>query len=268
MPFLIESKTHDSVVGLVGASLSVTATAEAQVVLMSAIQRVIHDIERAALLIGYAGRFQHPSKKTRSVLLDLAQRAEGDALKQTLFLAVGACALMTRASEPGSEAQLVEWMGSVNRSNLSEPERIVWLRMVGNSGADALLNQVKPFLSSSRKRVRRQAFHALRWFRSKQAEHIQLKALEVEEDEDLRLGIAEAYQFRPLHNGNIERLIAVARSDTSDVVRLTLAANVWRARSRFSAAEKLVYDLAKADPSKRVRENLEELIELGRGSAD
>jgi hypothetical protein len=260
MPLFAKTAVDGPVFGILCTTLSTAGSAEAQAVLVKSLKSTLSDVERTTTIIGYLGRVEAPTEATRGAVLKIADTTKNSVVREAASLSVGALALMSRAAEEGSQSELVSWMIRQFKS-ASEPNQIaLMLRVAGNSGADRLLPFVRPHLTSEDTMTRMFAAQALRWFRTDEAEDIHVEILLNDEAEDVRAKVAEAYQFRPIREAKVEQLIKGATTDTSEIVRLTLASNLWRARYRFPSIEKAVRALARTDPDPKVRNDLGELV--------
>ncbi len=100
------------------------------------------------------------------------------------------------------------------------------LQGIGNTAADRILPVVRPYFTHEDTALRRLDALGLRWFRTREAEYLQIKILLNESDEDVRAQVAEACQFRTITEDFVEKFIKAGTSDTSVRARLSLASNL------------------------------------------
>lgn len=261
---LVAASVEAPVLGLLCSTLATAGTPDAQALIVEALKAEPKNVERVTTIISYIGRMEAPTQETRDAMLALVKSTTDKVIREAASLSIGGLALMSRAASEGSEDALVSWMASQFKAASTPRDRILMLRVIGNSGADRLLPLVRPYLTHEDETYRRYAAQSLRWFRTEEAEHIILEILQNDPESSVRLPLAESYQFRPINEPIVPKLIQVALSDDSDQVRLTLAANLWRSRARFPAIEAAVRKLAKEDRDAKVRDDLSELVGLSR----
>lgn len=239
-------------------------TAQTQALLSTALTKRRSEREAVGVLLNALTAVPEPTP----VAVDAVQRiafAPTDA--ETSFaasLALGSMAKRLAAfSEERAEAVAATLVAQLEAA--SDPAIVRNLLLaLGNAGSTRSLPAIQRFLDHTSPALRAAAVDALRFLPGDGVDLLLGAALRTDADASVRLTAAGAFAYRTLTPDSCSAQLAALKDEKSDLVRIALLENLWKARDAFPEAGQVVRHVAEKDPSPDVRERARAMIEASR----
>jgi hypothetical protein len=248
------------VLRVLGPALAQSGRAEAQAALVAVVRSRRNDWPAMAELIPTLARARAATPLVEEALFGLT-RAENEDVRTTAQLALGTLAQRLARVAPGRAEALVDWAVRELQAARSPTEQRQMLLVLGNTGSQATLAAVRPFLGAVEPGVRGGAVLALRGLKGTEVEEALCKALTTDRDVGVRLEAVQALGERRMTAAALQALATALRKDGSAGVRLAVVRNLGRWHEALPTVEESIRAAAAKDPDREVREVAAALLE-------
>ncbi|OJH36469.1 HEAT repeat domain-containing protein [Cystobacter ferrugineus] len=244
---------HDTTFQLVAGALVSAGTPEAQHALVAAIDATRDRTPHQRTLSGLLGTLSHPNEDAESVLHSLVKGHAQAEVRDTARLALGNVARSLQGQEPQRAERLIQDSVAYARSAESQPERILALQALGNTGATQGLEVIEQTVRDPDVSLRRTGASALRFIETEQAERLLLELVTRDASESVRGEAVSALSFRTLSAGTVAELLQRVRQDPSESVRQLLVKVLADEAPRHAGVLSTLEEVSRTDASAAVR---------------
>ncbi|MFY0582282.1 HEAT repeat domain-containing protein [Cystobacter fuscus] len=228
-------------------------TPEAQHALVAAIDATRDRTPHQRTLSGLLGTLSHPNEDAESVLHSLVKGHAQAEVRDTARLALGNVARSLQEQEPQRAERLIQDSVAYARSARSQPERILSLQVLGNTGANQGLEVIEQTVRDPDVSLRRTGASALRFIETEQAERLLLELVTRDASESVRGEAVSALSFRTLSAGTVAELLLRVRQDPSETVRQLLVKVLADEAPRHAGVLSTLEEVSRTDASASVR---------------
>jgi hypothetical protein len=248
-------------VRVLGPALAQSGRAEAQEALVEVVRSRRNDWPALAELIPTLARAKAATPAVEAALFWLAS-AGNENVRTTAQLALGTLAQRLTPVARGRAAEIIRWAVRELKAARTGADKRQMLLVLGNTGSQAILAAVRPFLSAREAEVRGGALLALRGLTGPEVEEALCKALTTDRDVGVRLEAVQALGERRMTAAALRAHTRALRKDGSAGVRLAVLRNLARGQEPPPAAiVDLLRVVAARDPDREVRGAAAELLE-------
>ncbi len=238
---------------IIAGALGAVGHAQAQRVLVHAIQARPQDSAALPNLISTLGSVPHPTVETEKAIKEVAASSSDPNVSGTAILALGSMARNLEGKDPQRAAAIVSHLLQRTAAAHSEEETQHLLQALGNTGSSRAMPLLSQFASSPSPVLRAAAVDALRSIRQPQADALLLHTLVSDADAHVRLEAAFALGFRRPSREAYDAQSKVLATEGDEKVRAALLNNLAKMYRQFPEVRNLLEQSAAKDPSEYVR---------------
>jgi hypothetical protein len=235
-------------------ALAKAGTREAQRALTAAMDETKERAGAGEQIMAQIAQITTPTRETEAFVREVALHSEDDDVRGMAKLALGAMSRALRDEDPARAEALAQETAARWSAAANDGERLETLAAIGNAGTEYALDPAREALGNADSRVRGAAAAALRFVEGASAEGLLDAVVEKDPSPEVRAEAVQAMGYRTLSQASIDNLVALARRESSESVRLNVISVLAGEADRFPDAGAALARMQAEDPSASIRQ--------------